>query len=198
MKQDDPQPKAKPFEIPKLLIYNAWKRVAANKGAPGVDKESIQAYQTDLGSNLYKLWNRMSSGSYHPQPVRQVLIPKGDGFRSLGIPTVADRTAQMAAKMIIEPRLEQIFHPSSYGYRPGRGAKDAVEQVRRNCWRYDWVLDMDIKAFLDTSSYCTPFHGKVLKRLICLSNALIYKPICFPLRTWTAESLPDFTRCNTV
>ena len=80
MKQDDPQPKAKPFEIPKLLIYNAWKRVAANKGAPGVDKESIQAYQTDLGSNLYKLWNRMSSGSYHPLPVRQVLIPKGDDF----------------------------------------------------------------------------------------------------------------------
>ena len=150
MKQDDPQPKAKPFEIPKLLIYNAWKRVAANKGAPGVDKESIQAYQTDLGNNLYKLWNRMSSGSYHPQPVRQVLIPKGDGFRSLGIPTVADRTAQMAAKMIIEPRLEQMFHPSSYGYRPGRGAKNAVEQVRRNCWRYDWVLDMDIKAFFDT------------------------------------------------
>ena len=101
-------------------------------------------------TNLYKLWNRMSSGSYHPMPVRQVLIPKGDGFRSLGIPTVADRTAQMAAKMVIEPRLEQIFHPSSYGYRPGRGAKDAVAQVRRICWRYDWVLDMDIKAFFDT------------------------------------------------
>ena len=123
--------------------------MAANKGAPGVDKESLQIYKRNLGGNLYKLWNRMSSGSYHPLPVRQVLIPKGDGFRSLGIPTVADRTAQMAVKMVIEPRLEQIFHPGSYGYRPGRGAKDAVTQVRQNCWRYDWVLDMDIKAFFD-------------------------------------------------
>lgn len=150
VKQDDPRPEAKPFEIPKRLIYDAWKRVAANKGAPGVDKESIQVYQRNLGGNLYKLWNRMSSGCYYPLPVKQVLIPKGDGFRSLGIPTVADRTAQMAVKMLIEPRLEQIFHPGSYGYRPGRGAKDAVAQVRQNSWRYDWVLDMDIKAFFDT------------------------------------------------
>lgn len=152
VKQDDPRPKAKPFEIPKRLIWDAWKRVAANKGASGVDKESIKVYQSDLGGNLYKLWNRMSSGSYHPDPVRQVLIPKGKGFRQLGIPTVADRTAQTVVKMILEPRLEKIFHPGSYGYRPGRGAKDAVEQVRQNCWRYDWVLDMDIKAFLDPSS----------------------------------------------
>jgi RNA-directed DNA polymerase len=150
VKQDDPRPEAKPFEIPKRLIYDAWKRVAANQGAPGVDKESIQVYQRNLGGNLYKLWNRMSSGCYYPLPVKQVLIPKGDGFRSLGIPTVADRTAQMAVKMLIEPRLEQIFHPGSYGYRPGRGAKDAVAQVRQNSWRYDWVLDMDIKSFFDT------------------------------------------------
>lgn len=150
VKQDDPRPTAKPFEIPKSLVYEAWKRVAANKGAPGVDNESIQAYQENLGGNLYKLWNRMSSGSYHPQPVKQVLIPKGDGVRSLGVPTVADRTAQMAVKMVLEPRLEEIFHPGSYGYRPGVGAKDAVLKVRGNCWRYDWVLDMDIKAFFDT------------------------------------------------
>jgi group II intron reverse transcriptase/maturase len=150
VKQDDPRPAVKPFEIPKRLVYEAWKRVAANKGAPGVDNQSIRAYQENLGSNLYKLWNRMSSGSYQPQPVKQVLIPKGDGFRSLGVPTVADRTAQMAVKMVLEPRLEEIFHPGSYGYRPGVGAKDAVSQVRRNCWRYDWVLDMDIKAFFDT------------------------------------------------
>lgn len=153
MRQDDPRPEAKPFEIPKRLVYDAWKRVAANKGAPGVDKESITSYECNLGRNLYKLWNRMSSGSYHPQPVRQVLIPKGDGFRALGIPTVADRTAQMAVKMLLEPRLEKIFHPSSYGYRPGRGASEAVAQVRRNCWRYDWVLDMDIKAFFDTINH---------------------------------------------
>lgn len=150
VRQDDPRPAVKPFEIPKLLVYEAWKRVAANKGAPGVDNVSIRTYQNDLGKNLYKLWNRMSSGSYHPQPVKQVLIPKGNGFRSLGVPTVADRTAQMAVKMVLEPRLERIFHPGSYGYRPGVGAKIAVAQVRRNCWRYDWVLDMDIKAFFDT------------------------------------------------
>jgi len=148
--QDDPRLSAKPFEIPKRLVYNAWKRVAANKGAPGVDNESIQAYQKNLGGNLYKLWNRMSSGSYHPKPVKQVLIPKGDGFRSLGVPTVADRTAQMAVKMVLEPRLEKIFHPGSYGYRPGVGAKGPVLQVRGNCWKYDWVLDMDIKAFFDS------------------------------------------------
>lgn len=151
VKQDDLQPKAKPFDIPKRLIWKAWKRVAANKGAPGVDKESIEAYQNNLGGNLYKLWNRMSSGSYQPQPVRQVLIPKGDdSYRSLGIPTVADRTAQMAVKMVLEPRLEQIFHAGSYGYRPGKSAQQAVAQARRNCWRYDWVVDMDIKAFFDT------------------------------------------------
>ena len=151
MKQDDPRPEAKPFEIPKRLIWEAWKRVAANKGAPGVDKESIEAYQNRLGQNLYTLWNRMSSGSYLPQPVRQVLIPKGDGqTRPLGIPTVNDRVAQMVVKMIVEPRLEPCFHPSSFGYRPGRNAHQAVNQARRNCWRYNWVLDMDMKAFFDT------------------------------------------------
>lgn len=151
VKQDDPRPGAKPFEIPKQIIWKAWKRVAANKGAPGVDKESIDAYQNRLGQNLYTLWNRMSSGSYHPQPVRQVLIPKGDGqTRPLGIPTVNDRVAQMVVKILLEPRLESIFHPSSFGYRPGKNAHQAVSQARHNCWRYDWVLDMDMKAFFDT------------------------------------------------
>jgi RNA-directed DNA polymerase len=149
--QDDPTPKARPFEIPKGLIWNAWKRVAANKGAPGVDKESISAFQANLGPQLYKLWNRMSSGTYFPQPVRQVLIPKGDGqFRPLGIPTVGDRVAQTAVKMVLEPRLEALFHPSSFGYRPGRSAHQAVEQARRHCWRHAWVLDMDMKAFFDS------------------------------------------------
>lgn len=151
VKQDDPREGAKPFDIPKRLIWDAWKRVAANKGAPGVDRESITAFQNQLGGNLYKLWNRMSSGSYHPDPVRQVLIPKGDGGkRALGIPTVVDRTAQMVVKMVLEPRFEKIFHPNSFGYRPGRSAKDAVAQARTNCWRFDWVLDLDIKAFFDT------------------------------------------------
>jgi len=151
VKQDDLQPRAKPFEIPKRLVWESWKRVAANKGAPGVDKESIQVFQSKLGRNLYTLWNRMSSGSYFPQPVRQVLIPKSDGqSRSLGIPTVNDRVAQMVVKKILEPRLEVVFHPSSFGYRPGRSAHQAVDQARRNCWKYDWVLDMDMKAFFDT------------------------------------------------
>ena len=125
--------------------------MAANKGAPGVDKESIQAFQNRLGDNLYTLWNRMSSGSYHPKLVRQVLIPKGGGkLRPLGIPTGADRVAQMVVKKVLEPRLEAIFHPSSYGYRPGKNAKQAVAQARRHCWRYDWVVAMDIRAFFDT------------------------------------------------
>lgn len=151
VQQEDPSHITKPFVIPKRVIWEAWKRVAANKGAPGVDKESITAFQSSLGRSLYTLWNRMSSGSYQPRPVRQVLIPKGDGtMRSLGIPTVADRVAQMAVKMILEPRLENIFHPSSFGYRPAKSAGQAVAQARRNCWRYDWVIDMDIKAFFDT------------------------------------------------
>lgn len=151
MKQEDLPINAKPFDISKRIIWEAWKRVAANKGAPGVDKESITDFQNVLGSNLYTLWNRMSSGSYQPLPVRQVLIPKSDGnTRSLGIPAVADRIAQMAVKLILEPRLEKIFHSNSFGYRPNRGATQAVAQARRNCWRYDWVIDMDIKAFFDT------------------------------------------------
>jgi RNA-directed DNA polymerase len=151
VKQNDLRPEAKPFEIPKRLIWAAWKRVATNKGAPGVDMESIKAYQSRLGRNLYTLWNRMSSGSYLPQPVRQVLIPKENGqVRPLGIPTVNDRVAQMAVKMILEPKLEPYFHPSSFGYRPGRNAHQAVNQARHNCWRYDWVVDMDLKSFFDT------------------------------------------------
>jgi len=149
--QDDLRSGAKPFNIPKQIIWQAWKRVAANKGAPGVDRESIEAYQNCLERNLYTLWNRMSSGSYYPKPVRQVLIPKGDGqCRPLGIPTVNDRVAQMAVKIVLEPRLESVFHPSSFGYRPGKNAHQAVNQARRNCWRFDWVLDMDMKAFFDT------------------------------------------------
>jgi len=151
VKQDDRLSRTKPFEISKQLVWDSWKRVEANNGAYGVDKESIQAYQSKLGSNLYTLWNRMSSGSYIPQPVRQVLIPKSDGQkRALGIPTVNDRVAQMVVKMLLEPRLETLFHSSSFGYRPGRSARQAVNQARQNCWKYDWVLDMDMKAFFDS------------------------------------------------
>jgi RNA-directed DNA polymerase len=141
---------AKPFEISKRLVWDAWKKIKANGGTYGVDFQSIEAFEEDLAGNLYKLWNRMSSGSYFPPPVRRVEIPKGkDGKRPLGIPTVADRTAQMVVKMLLEPEIEPIFHPDSSGYRPKKSAIDAVGTARKRCWRYDWVVDLDIKGFFD-------------------------------------------------
>jgi RNA-directed DNA polymerase len=141
---------AKPFCISKNEVWDAYKRVKANKGAAGVDDESIEDFERNLKDNLYKLWNRMSSGSYFPPPVRRVEIDKKDGGkRKLGIPTVADRIAQQVAKARLEPELEPLFHADSYGYRPGRSALEAVGQARERCWRYDWVLDLDIKGFFD-------------------------------------------------
>ena len=143
--------KAKPFDIPKQEIWDAFKKVRANRGAAGIDGQTIEAFEADLASSLYKLWNRMSSGSYHPPPVRRVMIPKsGGGERPLGIPTVADRVAQEVVKRRLENVLEPIFHDDSYGYRPGRSAIDAIRQARQRCWRSDWVLDIDIKSFFDT------------------------------------------------
>ncbi|MEQ1577129.1 MAG: group II intron reverse transcriptase/maturase [Hyphomicrobium sp.] len=142
---------AKPFKIPKRDVWEAFKRVKANQGAAGVDGQSIADFEVDLKGNLYKLWNRMSSGSYFPPPVRRVDIPKADGgTRPLGIPTVADRVAQEVARRYLEPILEPVFHADSYGYRPGKSAIDAVRTARQRCWRYDWVLDLDVKAFFDT------------------------------------------------
>ncbi len=146
--------KAKPFNISKRVVLEAYKRVKANKGAAGVDKESIADFEKDLKDNLYKIWNRMSSGSYFPPPVRVVEIDKkGGGQRRLGVPTVADRIAQMVAKIYFEPEIEGIFHPDSYGYRPNKSALDAVGMARKRCWRYDWVLDLDIKGFFDNISH---------------------------------------------
>jgi group II intron reverse transcriptase/maturase len=143
--------KAKPFSIAKREVWEAYKRVRANKGAAGVDGQSIDEFEKDLSNNLYKLWNRMSSGSYFPPPVRKVDIPKPDGrMRPLGIPTVADRVAQMVAKQRLEPEVEPHFHPDSYGYRPGKSAIEAVGQARKRCWHYYWVVDLDIKSFFDT------------------------------------------------
>jgi len=141
----------KPFCISKQAVWDAWKLVRANQGACGVDGQSIADFEKNLKGNLYKLWNRMSSGSYFPPPVRLVNIPKpgGGGERTLGIPTVADRVAQMVAKLYLEPLVEPIFHNDSYGYRPGKSALDAVGQARQRCWRNDWVLDLDIKGFFD-------------------------------------------------
>jgi group II intron reverse transcriptase/maturase len=140
----------KPYKIPKSLLYEAYQRVKANKGGSGVDGQSLQAFDQDLSNNLYKLWNRLSSGSYFPQAVKRVEIPKADGgIRPLGIPTVADRIAQMVVKIQIEPELERHFHPDSYGYRPNKSAHQAVESVKNRCWQRAWVLDMDIKGFFD-------------------------------------------------
>jgi RNA-directed DNA polymerase len=142
---------AKPFKIPKREVWEAFKRVKANQGAAGVDGQSISAFEANLSGNLYKLWNRMSSGSYFPPPVRRVDIPKANGgTRPLGIPTVADRIAQEVVRRYLEPILEPVFHPDSYGYRPGKSAIDAVRQARQRCWRYDWVLDIDVKGYFDS------------------------------------------------
>jgi group II intron reverse transcriptase/maturase len=141
---------AKPFHVPKEWVKDAYNRVKANQGAAGVDGQSIDEFERNFEDNLYKIWNRMSSGSYFPPPVLRVEIDKEDGSkRPLGIPTVADRTAQMVVKMYLEPLVEPIFHPDSYGYRPGKSAKDALETTRKRCWKYDWVLDLDIKGFFD-------------------------------------------------
>ena len=143
--------KAKPFDIPKREVWEAFKKVKANQGAAGVDGQSVSDFEADLSNNLYKLWNRMSSGSYFPPPVRRVDIPKDDGrTRPLGIPTVGDRIAQEVVKRYLEPRLEPIFHADSYGYRPGRSAIEALRKARQRCWRYDWVLDIDVKSYFDS------------------------------------------------
>src|SRR6266852_5835461 len=141
---------AKPFCISKWEVWEAYKRVKANKGAAGVDEQSIADFEKRLKPNLYKIWNRMSSGSYFPPPVRTVKIPKANGGeRKLGIPTVSDRIAQMVVKSRLEPEVDPLFHPDSYGYRPGKSALDAVGQARQRCWRADWIVDLDIKGFFD-------------------------------------------------
>jgi RNA-directed DNA polymerase len=132
------------------MVWKAYKRVKEKKGAAGVDAESIEAFENELKDNLYRIWNRMSSGTYFPPPVRSVPIPKKDGgTRYLGIPTVTDRVAQTVVKLYLEPVVEPSFHPDSYGYRPKKSALDAVGVARQRCWRYDWVIDLDIRGFFD-------------------------------------------------
>lgn len=147
---EEPVSEAKPYDIPKHLVWQAYQRVKANRGAAGVDRESLAMFEQDLRNNLYKIWNRMSSGSYFPPPVRLVEIPKDSGgMRPLGIPTVADRVAQTVVKLVFEPVVEPVFHPDSYGYRPGKSAIQAVGVARKRCWATDWVIDLDIKGFFD-------------------------------------------------
>jgi RNA-directed DNA polymerase len=142
--------RAKPFKISKHAVWEAWELVKANKGAAGVDAQTIGAFEKNLKDNLYKIWNRMSSGSYFPPPVKTVSIPKKTGGeRVLGIPTVSDRVAQMVAKIYFEPLVEPYFHEDSYGYRPNKSAIQAIAVTRKRCWRYDWLLEFDIKGLFD-------------------------------------------------
>ena len=151
--------KAKPFCISKWEVWEAYKRVKANQGAAGVDGQSIAEFEEDLKDNLFKIWNRMSSGCYFPPPVRRVEIPKDNGgTRPLGIPTVADRIAQTVVKRYLEPILEEHIHPDSYGYRPNKSPIEAIGVARQRCWRYDWVLDLDIKGFFDSID-----HGLLMR-----------------------------------
>ena len=141
----------KPLPITKAMVWAAYKLVKTKGRAAGVDGQSLDDFANRLEDNLYQLWNRMASGSYFPPPVRRVEIPKiGGGSRPLGIPTVADRIAQMVVKQRLEPELDHLFDPDSYGYRPGKSAHQAVEQARKRCWQQDWVVDLDIKSFFDT------------------------------------------------
>jgi RNA-directed DNA polymerase len=157
---EEPISKTKPFSISKQVVWEAYRRVKASQGAAGVDGQSIKDFEADLKDNLYKIWNRMSSGSYFPPPVRTVEIAKSDGrLRRLGIPTVSDRVAQMVVKMYLEPNVEANFHPNSYGYIRGRSALDAVSVVRKRCWRYNWVIDLDIKGFFDNIDHDLMLHA---------------------------------------
>ena len=147
-----PTSQVKPFDIPKQMVWEAYRRVAANEGAPGVDRQTLDEFEEDLKNNLFKIWNRMSSGSYFPPPVRAVEIPKphGGGVRLLGVPTVADRVAQTVVAMHLGERAEPRFHPDSYGYRPKKAAWDAVGVCRERCWKRDWVIDLDVEKFFDS------------------------------------------------
>ena len=179
---------AKPFPITQRQVWEAYKRVKANQGGAGVDGQTVAEFEEGLDNNLYKLWNRMASGSYRPPPVKRVEIPKaGGGSRPLGIPTVADRIAQAVVKQALEPELEAHFHPDSYGYRPGKSAHQAIRQARTRCWRNDWVVDLDIKGFFDTID-----HDRLLamvRRHTQQTWVLLY------LKRWlkAPEQVPDGT-----
>ena len=180
---------AKPFCITKRQVWEAYKRVKANKGAAGVEGQTIEKFAENLQDNLYKLWNRLTSGSYFPQPVLRVEIPKSDGgIRPLGIPTVSDRIAQMVVKTHLEPELEKHFHPDAYGYRPGKSALDAVGMARQRCWKNDWVLDLDIKGFFDNIDHelmmrAVRAHTEE-KWVLLYIERWLKAPIAMPDGTW--------------
>jgi RNA-directed DNA polymerase len=182
-------PTNKSFVISKQLVWEAYQQVKANRGAPGVDEQSIEEFESDLKNNLYRIWNRMSSGTYFPPPVRAVPIPKphGGGTRVLGVPTVGDRVAQTVVALTLEPRTEAIFHADSYGYRPGRSAHDALTACRKRCWKKDWLLDVDIRAFFDSLD-----HDLVVKAVAANITAE-QRWVLLYVRRWLAAplQLPD-------
>ena len=163
----------KSFDIPKTLIWEAYKHVKVNGGAAGIDQQTIEQFEEHLGDNLYKLWNRMCSGSYFPPPVKAVPIPKkSGGVRVLGIPTIADRVAQTVVKQWLEPKLDPLFHENSYGYRPGRSAHDAIAVTRRRCWDYDWIVELDVKGLFDNIDH--DLLMKALRKHCQTSWVLLY------------------------
>jgi RNA-directed DNA polymerase len=181
----------KPHSIAKRVVWEAYQLVRANRGAAGVDDETIAMFEQNLSGNLYKLWNRMSSGSYFPPPVKQVEIPKAKGgTRKLGIPTVSDRVAQSVVKLMIEPTLDPIFHDDSYGYRPGKSAKQAIAVTRTRCWKHDWVVEFDIKAAFDQIDHALLM--KAVRRHIKESWILLYieRWLTAPFETAEGVSLP--------
>jgi RNA-directed DNA polymerase len=177
---------AKPFGISKTEVWDAWVKVRGNKGAAGVDGQSVAEFEKDLKNNLYRIWNRMSSGTYFPPAVKAVPIPKKDGgTRILGVPTVADRVAQTVVAAHLAERLEPVFHPDSYGYRPERSALQAVETCRRRCWEYDWVVEFDIRKFFDSVSW-----DKVVRAVEAHTDA---RWVVLYVKRWLAAGLrlPD-------
>jgi group II intron reverse transcriptase/maturase len=163
----------KPFDIDKMQVFEAYKAVKSNAGAAGVDGQTIEQFEADLKSNLYKIWNRMSSGSYFPPPVRALSIPKKTGGeRILGVPTVTDRVAQMVVKQVIEPNLDPVFLADSYAYRPLKSALDAVGVTRERCWRYDWVVEFDIKGLFDNIDH--KLLLRVVRKHVTCQWALLY------------------------
>lgn len=180
---------SKPFDISKQVVVAAFEKVRAKKGAPGIDGVTVEQFAQDEKNNLYKLWNRMSSGSYFPSSVRMVEIPKdgGRGTRVLGVPTVADRIAQTVAVAYLEPVVEKLFHADSYGYRPGRSPLDAVATCRARCWTHGWVLDLDIEGFFDNLD-----HDLILK---AVAHHTTEKWILMYVQRWLCAplALPDET-----
>ncbi len=165
--------KTKPFEIPKRQVMQAYRLVKANAGSAGADGQSLDEFESDLKNNLYRLWNRLSSGTYFPPAVKGVPIPKkSGGMRMLGIPSVTDRIAQMVVKLQIEPDIEPHFLDDSYGYRPNKSALDAVGVTRARCWSYDWVLEFDIKGLFDNIPH--DLLLKAVRKHVTCSWALLY------------------------